>query len=140
MMRCDMERANTYQSLKHERENRVFGKSTSCPSTYQLLNYYRDCRTQDASRATTVSNPTLEHIALHLATCDFCSAEFELLLHHPPTDTTLTSNTGGEPKPVPMPAHLYALARSLLFNSSTLHETFFFHRDGRQATLTEVTG
>lgn len=118
-MRCDMERANTYQSVKHERENRIFGKSKSCPSTYQLLNYYRACQTQDASRASFVSNLMLEHTALHLATCDFCSAEFELLLHYPPADTA-ASTPDCEPKPVPMPAHLYALARTLLFNSPAL--------------------
>ncbi len=119
-MRCDIERTDTHQSVKHDRETRVFGKSKSCPSCYQLLNYYRDCRTQNASRATSVSNLMLEHTALHLATCDFCSAEFELLLHHPPADTA-ASIPDCEPKIVPMPAHLYALARTLLFNSPAPH-------------------
>ena len=137
-MRCDIERANTYQSVNHKWENRVFRKSTSCPSTYQLLNYYRTCRTQDASRAGSASNPLLEHTALHLATCDFCSAEFELLLHHPPADSASTSMPECEPKPVPMPAHLYALAHSLLFNPTASPKTLFFHGDEQQLALTTV--
>ncbi len=131
-MRCDMERAGAYQGLKHKRENRHFGKSKSCPSTHQLLNYHQACRTPDAQTANSASDLNLEHTALHLALCDFCSAEFELLVHHPPADTVSTSDC--DTVSVPMPAHLYALARTLLFNSSfPSHKNFIFHSDDQPA-------
>lgn len=131
-MRCDMKRAGAYQGLKHKREDRHFGKSKSCPSTYQLLNYHRTCRTPGAQTMSAVSNLEIEHTALHLSLCDFCSAEFELLLHHPPADPAPTFDC--DRVCVPMPAHLYALARTLLFNSSfPSPNNFIFHRDDQPA-------
>ncbi len=78
----------------------VFRKGISCPSSQSLLGFSRSRLSyeQDA------------HIETHLATCDFCNAELQLL--------TLHRGDAEEYAFVEMPAQLRHLAESLLRNTS----------------------
>lgn len=75
---------------------RAFEKARQCPSSEVLLSYQQ----QDLVRGQ--SWP----IAAHLAVCDFCSAELQLLANYPAVK---------EAQEIPpMPASLRALAEALL--------------------------
>ena len=74
----------------------VFRKRVSCPSSQALL----------AFLGSRLGCPEPECIELHLVTCDFCSAELQLLARHR-SDTE-------EYAFVEMPAQLRRLAESLL--------------------------
>lgn len=74
----------------------AFCKQKTCPSAEVLLLYHEAGLTWEKR---------LE-VAAHLAACDFCGAEMQLLSKHPP------SNVYGET--VKMPLHLRRLAEALL--------------------------
>lgn len=73
-----------------------FEKKRHCPSSEALVVY----------RQRHLLNGQMPQLASHLATCDFCAAELELLSRFPSTKEFCDS-----PK---MPPHLRALAESLL--------------------------
>jgi hypothetical protein len=52
----------------------VFGKSLACPSSEILLCYVEE----------SLSFLLSYNVELHLGSCDFCSAELQLLSRHPP--------------------------------------------------------
>lgn len=73
-----------------------FRKSMACPPSATLLDYARSQNAyEDRSR-----------ISAHLAVCDFCGAELQLLSHYPADNE--------ECKIVNMPPHLRSLAERLL--------------------------
>ncbi len=91
-------------------ETVLFCKSVACPSSGTLL-AYRQFRLLWSERS---------HISIHLATCDFCSAELQLLARH--------SEDREEYVLPDMPAELRILAEQLLGNSKRPRTTFeFFH-------------
>ncbi len=82
----------------------AFRKEARCPSSEELLNYCQDASRECDERAAELTR--------HLAVCDFCGAERQLLAAHPPHKT--------KPRhcaPAQMPVHLHALARALLVKS-----------------------
>jgi hypothetical protein len=84
------------------RENEsVFQKTVACPSSDTLLSY----RTKKLPRE------LLMLVRLHLAACEFCSAELALLAFHKP-------RTKRDDKPPEIPMNLRILAESLLCQSS----------------------
>jgi hypothetical protein len=72
-----------------------FRKTWHCPTSQDLASFHllKDAHPQDS------------HLASHLATCDFCAAELQLLSKFP-----LADYSGECP---PMPASLQALAQAL---------------------------
>jgi hypothetical protein len=73
----------------------IFCKRYTCPSAETLLLYQMEKdRYSSASR-----------VRRHLAECDFCSAEMQLLKRYPNINETY--------KPVEMPLHLQVLAQNL---------------------------
>ncbi len=52
-----------------------FYKQATCPTSEMLLSYHVLASTEQHKR-----------VAAHLATCDFCSAELQLLTEHPPCE------------------------------------------------------
>ena len=72
-----------------------FAKKRHCPSSEALV-FYRQCH---------LTNGQMSQLASHLATCDFCAAELELLSRFPSQKESCESPE--------MPAHLRALAESL---------------------------
>jgi hypothetical protein len=84
----------------------MFCKTVCCPSSQALLAYHR-------------SRPGLKekaHIEAHLASCDFCSAELQLLTQH--------RNDLEECASVEMPAQLRRLAEDLLRRSTAPFKGF----------------
>lgn len=73
-----------------------FCKTARCPSSQTLLRYH-DLRLPIAARA---------EIEIHLRTCDFCSAELQLLMRH--------CNHAEEYRLVEMPGQFRKLAEDLL--------------------------
>ena len=74
----------------------TFRKRFTCPSA-EMLCAYHDKTVSDAQKLL---------IANHLASCDFCCAEFRLLSEHPPVEETWT--------PAEIPPHIRSLAEALL--------------------------
>jgi hypothetical protein len=79
---------------------RLFRKTAECPTSEALLGFSRSSRTQMI--------PTL--IEEHLASCDFCGAEMQLLRSY--------RNEREEYSFAEMPEHLRRLARDLLKGAS----------------------
>jgi hypothetical protein len=78
----------------------VFCKRISCPSSQTLL----------AFRRSRLAYPEKAYVEGHLASCDFCSAELQLLtLHHNETEEYAFAE---------MPTQLRRLAQSLLRRGS----------------------
>ena len=77
-------------------EGSRFKKKRRCPSSQALLSYYRS----------SLSDQQTPQVAFHLATCDFCAAELQLLSRYPSAEESC--------KPATMPPHLGALAEALL--------------------------
>ena len=75
----------------------VFQKTVACPSSNTLLSY----------RAKKLPRELLMLVRLHLAACEFCTAELALLAFHKP-------RTKGDDKPPEIPINLRILAESLL--------------------------
>ena len=74
-----------------------FQKTLTCPAAEALLGYARAELAGDSRAA----------VARHLATCDFCGAEAQLLSRFaPPASAPLTA--------APLPGHLRRLAEELL--------------------------
>ena len=84
----------------------LFCKRADCPASDTLLDY---CRSSLAARDT-------DYIESHLASCDFCGAELQLLgcYRDEPEDYAF----------VEMPLHLRRLAKDLLQRSTTPFTTF----------------
>jgi len=81
----------------------VFQKTVACPSSNTLLSY----RTKKLPRE------LLTLVRLHLAACEFCTAELALLAFHKP-------RTKRDNKPPEIPINLRILAESLLCQSSKM--------------------
>ena len=96
-----------------------FRKKWHCPSSQALVSYQqRD-----------LSDGQLLQVASHLATCDFCAAELQLLSKLP-----LAEHCKESP---PMPAHLRALAEALLARNNLRSRDFLaVAGDGRQRSVT----
>ena len=73
-----------------------FGKGRRCPSSQILLSCYRS----------SLSAKQASRIAFHLASCDFCAAELQLLSRYPLAE--------GPCEPATMPLHLAGLAKALM--------------------------
>lgn len=52
----------------------VFGKQSACPSSETVLSYIGE----------SLSVSSRQNVRIHLASCDFCNAELQLLSKHPP--------------------------------------------------------
>ena len=92
-----------------------FRKKWHCPSSQALVSY-QQCDLLDWQ---------MSQVASHLATCDFCAAELQLLSKLP-----LAEHCKESPA---MPAHLRALAEALLTRNSLLSRGFLpTTRDHRQ--------
>ena len=81
----------------------VFQKTVACPSSHTLLSY----------RTKKLPKELLTLVRLHLAACEFCTAELALLAFHKP-------RTKGEDKPPEIPINLRILAESLLCQGSKM--------------------
>lgn len=79
-----------------------FEKKRFCPASQVLVSYHQRH----------LSNEQTSQIASHLAACDFCAAELQLLLRFPSTIEVCES-----PK---MPDDLRVLARALLRKDSAM--------------------
>jgi hypothetical protein len=84
----------------------LFCKRADCPASHTLLDY---CRSLMSARE-------IPHIKIHLASCDFCGAELQLLgrYHDEPEQYSFAE----------MPLHLRRLAEDLLQESTTAITTF----------------
>ena len=78
-----------------------FQKTTTCPAADALLDYAGAGLASEGRAA----------VALHLATCDFCGAEAQLLSRFAPPASAL-------PVAAPLPGHLRLLAEELLAQPS----------------------
>ena len=74
----------------------VFCKQKTCPSAGTLVGYNQ----------ATLAYGVREQVAAHLAQCDFCGAEMQLLAEHPSDISECVH--------APMPLHLRLLAERLL--------------------------
>jgi hypothetical protein len=74
-----------------------FAKQAACPSSKALLSY----------RVAKLSPEVRKLVTWHLAECDFCFAEVQLLAHHTPPRK-------GECRAPAMPVNLRILAKALL--------------------------
>lgn len=86
--------------------NNCFGKSPECPSSEDLLQLCGERHTMCEPGLLPARRAAMQR---HLAACDFCAAEAQLLAAHAPQLAEPHPRT-----PVQMPVHLYALARALL--------------------------
>jgi hypothetical protein len=84
----------------------LFCKTAECPTSQALLAYRRSF----------ITTPGITSIESHLAICDFCSAELQLLAH--------CNGEGEEYYFVEMPAQLRRLAEDLLHRSSAPFRMF----------------
>lgn len=74
-----------------------FCKQRTCPSAETLLLYHE---------TKLIPEGDAQEVAAHLAACDFCDAELQLLVRHPPTDVAYVQKQ--------IPDHLRLLAEQLL--------------------------
>lgn len=77
-----------------------FEKQRRCPSSGLLLSYHQS----------NLSTQQTLQVAAHVATCDFCAAELQLLAKHLPAEELWEAAA--------MPVHLGALATALLLKDS----------------------
>lgn len=100
----------------------IFCKQLTCPSTETLLSY----------GAAGLASELKTHVTTHLAGCDFCGAELQLLTSHPPAAVKHYEQTK-------MPASLRYLAESLLKAGSLLRMESFAEvaDDKERLTLTQ---
>lgn len=78
-----------------------FYKNENCPTSHELLDYQNG----------EIEKAIATEVRLHLASCEFCSAEVEFYVHYPQTDAAT------EPAEVAkIPAPLFELAEALLKN------------------------
>ncbi len=84
-----------------------FRKRRTCPPAERLLRYTMSDTARGASRK----------IAGHLAACDFCAAELELLKRHPPIGEQCVAR-------IEIPVALRCLAESLLAEPSYIAVRF----------------
>ncbi|HEX7997639.1 MAG TPA: hypothetical protein VF528_04405 [Pyrinomonadaceae bacterium] len=86
----------------------TFCKRLTCPSSETLLSY----------GAAGLASELKIHVTAHIAGCDFCGAELQLLTSHPPA-------TVKRYEQAKMPAPLHYLAESLLKAGSLLRMESF---------------
>ena len=79
-----------------------FCKNEDCPASHELLAYENG----DLARSRS------GEVRLHLASCEFCSAEVEFYSHYPQAEVEI-------PEPSEIPAPLYELAEALLKHRHT---------------------
>jgi hypothetical protein len=100
-----------------------FEKSRRCPSSDLLLSYHRpDFSAEQTPR-----------IASHLATCDFCAAELQLLSKYPAVEPVCEGAV--------MPPDLGALATALLTKDNSETEILLFkvyRKDPQDLTLNNM--
>ncbi len=90
-------------------EGSGFEKQRSCPSPGMMLSYHRSNLPPSQTR----------QVADHIATCDFCAAELQLLKNHFVAEELW--------EPAALPPHLSALAAALLrkgLQTASLSELF----------------
>ena len=87
---------------------RIFCKQLTCPSSETLLSY---------AEATGLTSELKTRVTAHLAGCDFCGAELQLLSREAPLEAARCENAK-------MPAPLRYLAESLLAGSLLRIESF----------------
>ena len=100
-----------------------FEKSRRCPSSDLLLSYYRSDFSADQTPP----------IASHLATCDFCAAELQLLSKYPAVEPLCEGAV--------MPPDLGALAAALLTKDNFETETLLrevYRKDTQELTLSKM--
>lgn len=85
----------------------LFCKQATCPSSEALLSYTTDALGVDQQA----------RMALHLAVCDFCGAELQLLTEHPPIEEEGCALSD-------IPLNLRHLAEALLGRVSLTIDTF----------------
>lgn len=85
----------------------TFRKKADCPSAETLCSYGTAHLSEDLKA----------RVTSHLADCDFCGAELQLLTKHPPSPVVDYSF-------VTIPAHLRQLAQALLSNRRLRMESF----------------
>jgi len=78
-----------------------FCKNGDCPTSHELVDYQNG----DLEREAAVD------IRIHLASCEFCTAEVEFYSHYPQTEIPCEPTEN-----VDIPAPLYELAEALLKN------------------------
>ncbi|MBA3321233.1 MAG: hypothetical protein H0T45_07265 [Pyrinomonadaceae bacterium] len=78
-----------------------FRKGQTCPSADLLVRYGQ----------ASVPLDTCREVSAHLSNCDFCGAEWQLLVKHPPAAMKL------EDSPAKIPPHLYRLAIEMLMKT-----------------------
>ena len=93
----------------------LFRKSVGCPTSQALLAYRRSLMTSDE----------LVYIESHLESCDFCSAELQLLTRY--------RSEAEEYSFAEMPAQLRRLAEDLLTRSTAPFKGFDELAENRQA-------
>ena len=83
----------------------LFNKKVGCPSSQDLLDYDQSC----------LASAPLLRIEAHLADCDFCNAELQLLTRY--------QNTQDEYSFAEMPSQLRGLAERLLHGTAAPFHT-----------------
>jgi len=78
-----------------------FRKDQTCPSTDLLVRYGQ----------ASVPLETCREVSAHLSNCDFCGAEWQLLIKYPPAAMK------PEDSPTKIPPHLYRLAIEVLMKT-----------------------
>lgn len=96
-----------------------FYKQATCPTSETLLSY---CVLGADER---------RRVAAHLAACDFCDAELQLLTHHPPCEEGETLFEEAK-----MPSSLRHLAEALLAGDTLDAALIFFTASPEKASLT----
>lgn len=86
----------------------VFRKLRSCPSAEMLLHFSEEAATREGGG----------FLASHLAACDFCGAERQLLARHAPCACAPAADAE-------MPANLRRLAEDLLAQPTAARPRFF---------------
>jgi len=92
----------------------LFNKKVGCPSSQDLLDHGRACLASAHSL----------RIEVHLAYCDFCNAELQLLNRH--------QNTQDEYSFAEMPSQLRGLAERLLHGGATPFQTLSGFEENRR--------
>lgn len=100
----------------------TFRKHQTCPASEVLLRYHDATLLHEAEGL----------ITDHLASCDFCAAEMQLLSKFPPTGMPAL-------QPIRMPWHLYRLAKDLLaLSAGDLARTVEAIYDTHNLSLTDA--
>jgi hypothetical protein len=100
----------------------TFCKRRACPSSGALLRYHDAPLKREAERL----------VGEHVASCDFCGAELQLLSKFPPKGAHAF-------QPARMPWHLYRLAKDLLtLSTGDITRTVEALHEARNLSLTDA--